>query len=294
MRQKEVHPNGDNTTLAELGVAIKAAPTRKSYERLNAIRALLPGFEREEVALMFAISDRQLRLWIHLFNRSGIDGLVTIGKPTGRRRKIRLKCLDDLLVPVLEEPHLAGEQHWTGCKVHGYLTEKLKVELGYSTVIRYLHDLNFVLRFPRPWATGPGKSEEAREAFREKLEALRERDDVRLWLGDETGIEGDPRPRRRWAQKGSSPKLTYHGGHLRRSVIGAVQPDSGEFFAMCFNACDTEVFQCYLDHLAETCPAVPGKQDLLVLDNASWHKVKSLRWHHFEALYLPAVLTSIP
>ncbi|WP_408004365.1 transposase [Prosthecobacter dejongeii] len=26
---------------------------------------------------------------------------------------------------------------------------------------------------------------------------------------------------------------------------------------------------------------------MLVLDNATWHKVKSLRWHHFEVLFLP-------
>lgn len=26
---------------------------------------------------------------------------------------------------------------------------------------------------------------------------------------------------------------------------------------------------------------------VLVLDNASWHKVKTLNWHHFEALFLP-------
>ena len=25
----------------------------------------------------------------------------------------------------------------------------------------------------------------------------------------------------------------------------------------------------------------------MVLDNASWHKIKSLQWHHFEPLFLP-------
>lgn len=29
------------------------------------------------------------------------------------------------------------------------------------------------------------------------------------------------------------------------------------------NGCDTEVFQCYLDHLAGDCPAHPGKRDIL-------------------------------
>lgn len=30
-----------------------------------------------------------------------------------------------------------------------------------------------------------------------------------------------------------------------------------------------------------------GRRTILVLDNASWHKVKRLNWHHFEPEYLP-------
>jgi transposase len=57
---------------------------------------------------------------------------------------------------------------------------------------------------------------------------------------------------------------------------------------MRFNGCETEVLQWHLDHLAEDCPPEAGKRDIQIMDNASWHKVKTLRWHHFEALYLPA------
>jgi len=284
---KRVHPNGDNTTAAELSVAMGAAPSQAGYVRLCVIRALLLGNGREAVCEMFDVSDRRVRLWVHRFNERGIDGLAEPPRGRGRARKIDAGELGGELPALIEDPSLAGEEHWTAVKLHGHLQERYRVELGYSTVVRYLHEAGYVLRFPRPWPTGPGKCEEKREAFRAELDALRERDDVRVWFTDETGVEGDPRPRRRWAQKGSAPKADYHGGHLRRTVIGAVQPEGGELFTMRFNGCDTEVFQCYLDHLAEDCPPVPGKQDILIMDNASWHKVKSLRWHHFEPLYLP-------
>ena len=41
--------------------------------------------------------------------------------------------------------------------------------------------------------------------------------------------------------------------------------------------------------IAQACPAESyrGKRVLLVLDNASWHKTKSLHWHHIEPVYLP-------
>jgi hypothetical protein len=46
---------------------------------------------------------------------------------------VKLERLRDLLVPVLENPSQAGEVHWTGVKVHGWLKEQLELEVGYST-----------------------------------------------------------------------------------------------------------------------------------------------------------------
>jgi transposase len=35
-------------------------------------------------------------------------------------------------------------------------------------------------------------------------------------------------------------------------------------------------------------PVERGKRVVLILDNASWHKSKSLIWHHIEPKFLPA------
>lgn len=50
---------------------------------------------------------------------------------------------------------------------------------------------------------------------------------------------------------------------------------------------DTAVFQCFLDEFAKTVPKKEGLRQLLILDNASWHKSKHLNWHHFEPKFLP-------
>ena len=76
-----------------------------------------------------------VRLWIALFNLGGVDALPT-KRPAGRPRRVKLERLRDFLVPVLENPRQAGEVHWTGVKVHGYLKEQLGVELGYRTTVR--------------------------------------------------------------------------------------------------------------------------------------------------------------
>ena len=98
------------------------------------------GLERRVVRAQFCRTDRVIRLWIEMFNTGGIDALRTKGR-AGRGRRVKLERLRDLLVPVLENPREAGELHWTGVKIHGFLKEQLGLEVGYSTTVRYLHEL---------------------------------------------------------------------------------------------------------------------------------------------------------
>lgn len=81
--------------------------------------------------------------------------------------------------------------------------------------------------------------------------------------------------------------MPYDGCHLRQSVIGAVQPQTGVLEALAVPYTDTGVFQIFLDQLAKR-TELTDKRIVLVLDNASWHHAVSLHWHHIEPLYLPA------
>lgn len=280
----EIEPIAENATLEELKVAMEAAPTKRGFIRLAVIRSLLLGIERGVVCEQFSRSDRAVRLWIELFNRGGIDAL-TLKVQSGRPRKVRLQRARDLLVPVLEDPSQAGQLHWSGVKLHGWLKEALGTEIGYSTTMRYLHELGYNLRVPRPWPDR--QDEQERAAFLEGYRAWQQDSGVELWFGDECGVEGDPRPRRRWVQRGARAKVPYCGDHVRANVIGVVCPASGESFAMIFDGVDTDVFQAWLDELAEAVPHDRAKRRILILDNASWHKSKRLNFHHFECAFLP-------
>lgn len=239
---------------------------------------------REEVSKIYGRTERMVRLWITRFNESGIDGLVSKPIP-GRPPKIKFQKLQDLLLPVLEDPSQAGVLHWTGVKLHGWLQEKVGISVGYSTVIRYLHELNYNLRVPQPWPER--QDQKLREEFLRQLQTLLENPKVELWFGDECGVEGDPRPRRRWTARGSRPKVPYLGDHIRANVIGSVCPSTGECFTMIYNGVDTDVFQHFLDAQADAIPHDSEKVRYLVVDNASWHKAARLNWHHFRPLFLP-------
>lgn len=284
LRSPELHPDGENATLDELRVAMDAAPNKRSYIRLNAIRSLLLGVPRATLCQQFCRTDRMLRLWIEMYNRGGIDALITRPKP-GRPRKVKLERLRDLLVPVLENPAHAGQVHWTGVKLHGFLQEQLQMQLGYSTTVRWLHELNYHLRVPQPWPQR--QNEEERKAFLQELRSLTADSSVELWFSDECGVEGDPRPRRRWVQPGKRRTVPYLGDHIRQNVIGAVAPQSGQFFSIIVDGVDTDVFQVFLDQMACAIAPKPGVRQILIVDNASWHKASRLNWHHFEPKFLP-------
>jgi transposase len=284
LRTTELHPNAENATTEELRVAMEASPTKRGYIRLAVIHSLLTGVSRELACKIFFRSDRMVRLWIERFNAGGIDALITRTR-SGRPRKATLASVRTLLEPVLLEPAKAGQVHWTAVKVHGYLKDKLAIDLGYRTTVRWLHELDFHLRVPRLWPER--QDEEKRKLFLEQLGGWTAAATVELWFLDESGVEGDPRPRRRWAQPGKPRTVPHLGDHIRQNVIGAVCPQSGELFSLIVESMDTEIFQVYLDQLAKAIPKKEGKRQLLIMDNASWHKSGGLHWHHFEPTYLP-------
>jgi transposase len=275
-------PNPENCSLSELETAANCAPSLASHRRLMAMRMLLLGYTHAQVAELYAVTRRTLQSWIARFNAQGIDGLIE-RHSTGRARKI---APEESVVyrDLMANPEKAAQTHWTARKFHGYLSEKFQQEIGYRTVVRWLHEQNFRLKVPQPWPDR--QDEKLRQAFVEKLRQWLADADIDLWWMDETGVEGDPRPRRRWMQRGEKGRVVKNGDHVRRNVTGMVCPRRGEFYALLFPFSDTGVFQTFLDNANRDVP-LERPRNLLICDNASWHKSKSLHWGAFEPIFLP-------
>ncbi|MDX1958701.1 MAG: IS630 family transposase [Leptospiraceae bacterium] len=274
----------ENCNEKELETSIQCTPTGKNYIRLCAIYDLLNGLKRKKILLKSRVSERTLQYWVRLYIEKGIDGLIT--KPKTGRPKILDKKDKEFIIDILENPNKAKETHWTGIKLHGYLKDKLKKKASYSTLIRELHLADYKLKIPRKMPAQ--QEEEKRKAFKIGLEMLLKDDSNEIWFGDETGIEGDPRPRKRWVKKNQKPHIPYFGKHIRANVLGAICPATGEISALIFDYCDTLSFQVFLDQLAEqTKERAKIKKIILILDNATWHKSSKLNWHHITPFYLP-------
>jgi transposase len=70
------------------------------------------------------------------------------------------------------------------------------------------------------------------------------------------------------------------------NVTGIVCPRTGNFYALEFIPVDKDVFQVFLDHENKDIQLERSK-NIIICDNATWHKVKSLDWGKFDVLFLP-------
>ena len=127
---RRLAPNLENCSLTELEIAANAAPSRRSHNRLMAMRALALNIAAEQVAALYSVSSRSLNNWISRFNRQGIDGLIE-GTRTGRPTKITPEQSAHYR-QLIEQPELADQLHWTAVKFHGYLRQELQHEIGLS------------------------------------------------------------------------------------------------------------------------------------------------------------------
>jgi transposase len=155
---------------------------------------------------------------------------------------------------------------------------------NYETVVRFFHKQGYALKTPQPWPDM--QDEQLREVFLQELAHLLEQPEIDVWFADESGFEGDPRPRKRWDKKGRKTRITKNGGHLRMNVIGMVCPRTGQFFAIEASHSDSATYQAFLDEANKTI-TFQRTTNVLIMDNASWHRRKSTKWHRWSPKYLP-------
>lgn len=274
-------PNPENATMKELK-AVARIGSNETATRCAAIQMLLAGIERDLVCKALIITDRALRKWIRLFNRSGIDGLIAKKRP-GRTTIINGEKASKL-ASLVDHPENADRTFWTAKAFHGFIQDAYQIECSYETVVRFFHREGFALKVPQPW---PDRQDDVlREQFLQKLEELWSDHTVDIWFADESGFEGDPRPRRRWDRKGNKTRVTKNGDHIRMNVMGMVCPRTGEFFAIEVSHSDSDTFQVFLDEASRFID-FQRSRNILILDNASWHKRKTTKWHEWEVMYLP-------
>jgi len=218
-------PDPDACAPEDLEVAIHCAASRNASMCLLAMKTLLLAVPFETVMKIHSVCERTLQRWVADYNGYGIGGL-TDRERTGRPPAIP-RQLAPTLARLLEDLASVGLCHWTGRKFHGYLRERLKIEVAYSTTIRFLHKEGFALKVPQPW---PDRQDEAaREAFCRQEELLK--DGARWNCGSATrrvlrrpaptapvGASGQKAPRHEEWRPPAHERVRHRGAKGRRGL----------------------------------------------------------------------------
>ncbi|MCP3876529.1 MAG: IS630 family transposase [Desulfobacteraceae bacterium] len=281
MARPRIYPNPDNGRIEELKETSRVGSNETAL-RCTAFQLLLSDVPRESVCQALIVTERDLRKWIKAFNEKGVDGLIVKKRP-GRTSILNGEQAQEL-AQLIDQPEKAEREFWTAKAFHGYIGKAYEIECSYQTVVRFFHNQGFALKVPQTWPDR--QDEEKRKVFLEELELLYKDRKVDIWFQDETGFEGDPRPRRRWDKKGNKTKVTKNGDHLRMNVMGMICPRTGEFFAIETSHSDTDTFQAFLEEANKTIK-LKRKKNILILDNASWHKKKILEFYGWKPKFLP-------
>ena len=197
MAQRYLAPNPENASLADL-YATQRAGNREASRRCTVIILLLTGSTREQAMRAFDLSESATKKIIRAFNSYGVDGLIAKRRP-GRMPLMSDEQKEEILEE-FEEPGRAQRTFWTATAFHGHIARKYRVECSYDTVRRLLHEKGYRLKVPQPWPDR--QDEKLREEFLARLSSLNDDPEVELWYGDETGIDGEPKPRRSSGHEG--------------------------------------------------------------------------------------------
>ncbi len=118
--------------------------------------------------------------------------------------------------------------------------------------------------------------------LRKKIE---ENPSMELYFFDESRFGTHSKIGHGWFIKGSRTTIPVKLGFQNFYIYSAVAPKSGKDHSLLMPYVNTECMNVFLDHMAKE---LRGKEILLVMDGAGWHKSKNLVVpKNIEIIYLP-------
>ncbi len=113
----------------------------------------------------------------------------------------------------------------------------------------------------------------------ERKKAEAEGRTVRGFFGDEAVFSPTTDIGYIWCFPQQRPELPCSVSRTYRYVIGATEPESGEFFSLIMSWLNTDTYQIFLNELAEKYRGVLEKEVeiWLYVDQAGWHTAKGLQ-----------------
>jgi transposase len=137
----------------------------EQVRRLLAIALVLEGYSRSQAAEQSGMDRQTLCDWVHHYNDSGIDGLVS-RESSGRRPSLTESQREELkeLVIAGPDPDIHGVVRWRCVDLQAEVVRRFHVKVDTSTIAKWLRQLDLTRLQPRP--RHPRQDPQAQETFK--------------------------------------------------------------------------------------------------------------------------------
>lgn len=266
----------DIDKLAKDAVEILASSDDARYLHKVAIvhLALNENISINDLAEGIGVTRQTISNWLKIASAKGFDALRDKSK-IGRPTKITEEIASDI-DGILQEnnPQKYGYSIWDGPTLSKYLKEVYSLDYSVRSCQRLARDLGYTLLRPQPFPTKDEElnDEAAREQFKAEMRDIIDDPNAVLVFQDEVHFYAQTTISRRWARKGSKPKVPSKVGKDSAGYSGFVVHGTGQLYIyepgrFTFETTIHSIRAFLLDIKLEA-----GQTLYLVMDNAPWHK----------------------
>jgi transposase len=270
------------------------SPQTQEDLRRKAVKAVMKGRTRQEVAELFGVTRQSVGAWVQRYAEKGVKALKA--QRRGRRPGSRLqpwqaaqivKAITDKHPEQLKMPFYL----WTRKAVLLLIKKRFGIKISVWTAGRYLAHWGFTPQKPirRAFEQDP---EKVRKWLQQEYPAIRrqaKREKALIYWGDEMGARSDHAAGRSFSRKGQTPVVPGTGQRFGCNMISAIT-NRGQLSFMVFKErfC-IPVFWTFLKRLVRQ----TQRKIFLIVDGHPVHRsVKIRKWlkvhrDHIRLFFLP-------
>jgi transposase len=252
------------------------------------------GKTYQEISEWLGCSYRTIAYWCVHGDPDNLESLID-GRSKGNYRKATEEYIKLLLEVVEKEPSELGYEfgRWTTARLATYMEDKTGIKLSGEQIRRILKQKKYAYLWAK-YTLEDKQNPEKRNAFKEKLAGYLEATEanpekLQVWFWDESGFSLRVIRRKNWGRKGKRKKVTGQRSGGRVNIMGGVRYSDKKRMCYFIDKGTGEIFYEQLKQLNEFVKSEwvmqgnleadfckKGTKILIVLDNASYHKKKTV------------------
>ena len=227
--------------------------------RVTMVNLVLSGMTSSELSNYCGVDERTISGWVAKVDDDGFDSLRAV-KQTGRPSKLSNDQKEKIKCAILKDPSIYGYSNWDGPSLSNFIQREFDVKFSVRACQKLMHELGFSLIRPQTYPSLGESDDDARDAFKKEITAAFNDPLKILVFQDEVHFTIQTTITRKWALKGSEPKVKSYPGRKNVSYSGFIINETGQLWVDKPEWFNFETVIASLRKFLSACPPAGGKK----------------------------------